>query len=1777
MTCHVPIRSTALASLLSLSVLTASAADPASERLTSRPRPAAAEVKPAAVGDEVRTDASQRRRLLLPDGSVLLVNAGTAIKIAGPRRLHLTTGEIVVAAAPGQGDDAGFVVVTPKRELTAAAGTFAVRAAKDGTGLVVARGRVTVSGLDETVRAGQQLTADAEKPTAAPRTSHLLGWTRDLLAEAESPLVPASPHSGGALIATDPDGQEAKLSLRKCHIDVHIEDGFARTTIDQTYFNHTAARLEGTFYFPLPADASLSRLAMYVDGRLTEGGMVERDYGRQVYERIVTSQRDPALLEWVDGSTFKMRVFPLEARQEKRLILSFSQRLPALYGELQYRFPAGHSLDAVSDWSFHARLKDGAAWNWASPSHTLKATKEGADLLLGAATKNIKANRDVVLTLSDGAAGSEEAARFSSFEQDGAKYLMLRYRPALTTDNRPATRESRHWVLLFESSGDRDPLLARTQIEIIRGVLANAEPDDTFAVLTAGTRVRAFADKPRPVTPQNVQAALAFLEQAHLIGALDLGQALTTAERSLAEGKNVHLVHVGSGVAAMGEKRDDVLAKRLPKGVRYVGVGVGRRWNRTFMKQAAERSGGYYAQINPDESVAWRAFDLAATLNTPRLLDVAVTDKADKARFLTFTTMAAQGEELCAVARVGSGEALPEMVAVRGRLNGAAFARDLPVKGVTANVGHLPRTWAKLEIERLLAEDAQKNRDAIVGLSKAMYVMTPFTSLLVLENEEMYQQYKVDRGRKDHWALYSCPEKIEIVYEPLEGMPPDPKKKGKLSAKEVAETVLLRIEPQSSGAMGGGGGWGGDAVGGSGRPARPAPRRTTMLRFLTLEQRAAPDEIDQRLHGLQHAHKHLEEARRSPEARDYLLSMKADPSTREGARLAAELLRPMSESTLTGTGLVTSASVSIVRGKIIGGQLPGGGTPDIQEQIADLDRFPIRALAPNLLGDGNDFPDLDSLLYERPRFDHNDRLFFDLVSYAPGLESSRADLLAVLEAEAAPSPSNKPGTIDDGARRLFEKARSSGWKTLTFPAVGDCPAYSITFDGTGRYAWERILPPGIRERVVCDGKTLLHLYPDLGLGARRTVSRFHRLEFARTVPWFVPAPEDVARGADLKLIDESTVAVVPHGANGRKDADGKPAPYSTVQYVFAENGRLTERRVVEMPAKKVLYRQVIGAEGVLKEGKDAAIVKAVLREGKEPDLKADIKDLVVLPLPYRDVATTRKALAIEKKPNNELTFDEAHALLAAHLAAGNGNVALNVCQQALFARDQKQLGLYVLLAASGHNLDSGGVDVLAEHLHEPLAQYLALYSSPVLRKHASQWAVSSGQWKEGFLQHLALTHALFQRWSNSKALGATEEKRREERDRALDYVRRNKGTTFAWGLLCLMKDRADEDEGQKKDVRELHKSLAEAWPLFRQVPGLAYAAEYEHARSLWKAGQHTEGRQRFVDLYQQTLKDGGLPRLDADFRQALLGDGPEVDLWSDLMRKTAAGLVEGKKRPAVLALAAQCRQIGDEALAGTLLGTALDGIKDKKERQSMTLVAVNFLMEMGQFAEADRLLQPLLDDVELAKRPELWALATRIAERRDQPARRFECLERTLDAEYRNLPEVVDLQSLRNDYKELLGHYQDLANALERLKMRPPADFVARVVRTADRWRALDSEAEGPCEAAGRILRTLGEQELVWDYLTTPVGLKPNESEPWLALANSLRRTGELGLADRAFAAAFEAEPTNAQLLWERAQNLRQAGKQTEAQKLYRQLAEGDWQPRFNWVRSQAKWQLEKN
>ena len=239
-----------------------------------------------------------------------------------------------------------------------------------GPAAVVTQGRVKLEPRgpvnrwpagDVFVQSGQQLAADSFQPQPAPRGSHLLDWTRDLMAAAESPLVPASEYDGGALVAVDPYGQEAKLSLRNYHVDVHIEDGFARTTIDQTYFNNIALAAGGHVLLP----AAAGRLAVapgHVRGRQPHGrrhGRARMGQCRLREDRPVPARPGPARM----GGRQHVQDARLPAGRAGRRSASSSATRSGCRRSTAARSTASRPATAcklVDHWSFHARVKNGA-------------------------------------------------------------------------------------------------------------------------------------------------------------------------------------------------------------------------------------------------------------------------------------------------------------------------------------------------------------------------------------------------------------------------------------------------------------------------------------------------------------------------------------------------------------------------------------------------------------------------------------------------------------------------------------------------------------------------------------------------------------------------------------------------------------------------------------------------------------------------------------------------------------------------------------------------------------------------------------------------------------------------------------------------------------------------------------------------------------------------------------------------------------------------------------------------------------------------------------------------------------------------------------------------------------------------------------------------------------------------------------------------------------------------------------------------------------------------
>jgi tetratricopeptide (TPR) repeat protein len=821
---------------------------------------------------------------------------------------------------------------------------------------------------------------------------------------------------------------------------------------------------------------------------------------------------------------------------------------------------------------------------------------------------------------------------------------------------------------------------------------------------------------------------------------------------------------------------------------------------------------------------------------------------------------------------------------------------------------------------------------------------------------------------------------------------------------------------------------------------------------------------------------------------------------------------------------------------------------------------------------------------------------------------------------------------------------------------------TVAFDGTGRFRYERTTSAGLREQVVCDGTSLWHLYPELGIGARRAVSRFHRQDFARLVPWALPPVEDLARGADLVSIDERTVAIVPHNLpspSGRGATDASPEgasvhpakgaalektpslarsdgptaqkfsspengwpvgpTHTSVWYrvlqgcalrwmngwafgpndvslrthlVFAADGRLAERQLVEMPSGKIRIRETYRADGTVEfvagEKKDAGGTPTPQKNaGGTPTLRRQIQlapcgapelkpdaALVVLPLPLR---SRQQVLGVRKLPADETysnwSEEDALAMIAADLGDNPAEMK-QVIAQRFFRRGDRRLGFHALLLSTGQTWnpkekqDVGGgdpllLDPLADHPNDPLAKYVAAClasSRPGGPKDFGDPAQTTFH-DSTFLRQLAEFHDLWNRWHDGRATQGDASQQQQERQRALAFVERAQSPELAWGLLMEVRGAFTGDE---------HQRSAAAIRRFEAVPGLEYAARYERARaSLFVFGDGIRARDLFCRLFKETLEAGLVPPIDGSFRDALLrgGDGGQ---WPATIRAAAKKLIDAGARPSAVYLARQVQQVGDPPLAEEVFDMALRDCPEG-QRLGLTLARIEHCRQTGQLPRADALLQSLLGDQRYGGLPALWYLADAIADARGMTARAIGFRQRALDIEFVYLPEKVNVEVVRGDYGQLLARYEKLATAIGPSHEAAPRDMLAAVVRTADRWRQFDTDPTAACQAAARILGQLGETDLAWDYLTTPLSVQPNEAASWGKVARTLRQQGQVDLADRAYAAAFDAEPANAQILWDRAESLQENGRRDQARPLFQKIAAGPWGSQFADLQNRAK------
>ena len=79
-----------------------------------------------------------------------------------------------------------------------------------------------------------------------------------------------------------------------------------------------------------------------VDGRELPGRLLPKDEARRIYEEIVRTKRDPALLEYMGRGLYRTSVFPIPPGADRKVTMRYTQLCKRDRDIVEFSYPLEH-------------------------------------------------------------------------------------------------------------------------------------------------------------------------------------------------------------------------------------------------------------------------------------------------------------------------------------------------------------------------------------------------------------------------------------------------------------------------------------------------------------------------------------------------------------------------------------------------------------------------------------------------------------------------------------------------------------------------------------------------------------------------------------------------------------------------------------------------------------------------------------------------------------------------------------------------------------------------------------------------------------------------------------------------------------------------------------------------------------------------------------------------------------------------------------------------------------------------------------------------------------------------------------------------------------------------------------------------------------------------------------------------------------------------------------------------------------------------------------------
>ncbi len=577
----------------------------------------------------------------------------------------------------------------------------------------------------------------------------------------------------GSLIV-NVDGRNEPLTVGYHKVSVEIRDQIARTTIEESFVNHTKARLEGVFHFPLPQDASISNFGMWIGNELVEADVVEKQRAREIYETILREKRDPGLLEWTSGNLFKARVFPIEAESEKRVKIVYTQVLPLRANKYHYSYALRSDLlrtKPLRELSLNVTVNSALPLkNVTCSTHPVRAQHTEHSGQVSFAAQEYTPNRDFEMVCEIDGKQSDVVVVPHRRGDDG--YLLVQVNPPTADGNwqREVLPDGQplNLILLCDTSGSMDSERRKQQAELVGTMLASLGEKDRFWLAATDASTAWASLDPQPPTAENIAKSRDFLDVRTSLGWTDLDQAYQTVLRKAPPG--AHVVYIGDGIISAHDRDPSAFVRRLKKllaekaevpadkgdrktdaALTLHAVSVGNTHEQVVLRGIANAGHGSVRAISGGQTPQIVALELLNEIAQPGLRDLNVEFRDIKVAAVypeRLPNLAAGTQQILVGRYLPQGKDQQGQVIVTGRRGTETVRYVAKVNFQDAEAGNsfIPRLWARSHLDQLLAQgQSAAINDQIIALSEEFHIITPLTSLLVLETDADRERFGVKR------------------------------------------------------------------------------------------------------------------------------------------------------------------------------------------------------------------------------------------------------------------------------------------------------------------------------------------------------------------------------------------------------------------------------------------------------------------------------------------------------------------------------------------------------------------------------------------------------------------------------------------------------------------------------------------------------------------------------------------------------------------------------------------------------------------------------------------------------------------------------------------------------------------------------------------------------------------------------------------------------------------------------------------------------------------------